>query len=162
MKKSTFLIGFGLLLTQIPFSQAVSFWDPWERKSSNIFDDSFLKDFEKTMEDRLSMMGSSTIINEDKITLTFDIPGLSKADVTVSIEQENVLVIKGEKKKICDKKDKEGESHYKSTRSFYKSMTLPKNAEIKKITAEVKDGVLTIIIPKSPASSEAVHTVSVQ
>lgn len=153
---------FSLLAAQTPSLQAFGFWDPWGRRPNSVFDDSFWSDFEKTMDNPLMAMGSSTKVSEDKITLTFDIPGLSSQDVVVVVEQDNVLVIRGQKNKKCDKKDQEGESHYNSSRSFYKVLTLPKNAEIKKISAEVKEGVLTIIIPRQPSSSETVHTVAVK
>ncbi|KAL8224541.1 hypothetical protein R6Q57_020016 [Mikania cordata] len=88
--------------------------------------------------------------------LRFDMPGMTKKDVKVWVE-EKMLVLKAEKLQ----KDNNGESDVDedewSAKSYGKysfRIALPENIQFEKIKAEVKDGVLYVIIPKAPISSK--------
>ncbi|CAI8606941.1 unnamed protein product [Vicia faba] len=76
---------------------------------------------------------------EDALLLRLDMPGLGKDDVKISVEQ-NTLIIKGEES---------GQESQESGRRFSSRIDLPdklyKNDEIK---AEMKNGVLKVIVPK--------------
>jgi len=157
IKKSSLIVSLSLLMAGAVPAHSHGFFDRSSRRY-HVFDDAFWRDFEQSFEDRFSAFGSSASIEKDKNIFTYDIPGLSSKDVAVSVENGNTLVIKGEKKEKVDEK----EPHYRSSRSFYKSMTLPKDAEPAKISAEVKDGVLTVIVPRKAVPSETTHKVHVK
>ncbi|KAJ6388880.1 hypothetical protein OIU77_027266 [Salix suchowensis] len=77
---------------------------------------------------------------DDALNLRIDMPGLGKEDIKVSVEQ-NSLVIKGEAEKKSD--DEENARRYSSR------IDLPeKMYKIDEIKAEMKNGVLRVVVPK--------------
>lgn len=85
--------------------------------------------------------------NEDGFFLDFALPGVAKEDVI--IELENDLLTVSTEKKTEETSETAGytrrEFHYNS---FKRNFTLPETIDSSKITADHKDGVLSITIPK--------------
>ncbi|KAL6186397.1 hypothetical protein ACLB2K_042517 [Fragaria x ananassa] len=96
---------------------------------------------------------------ETEYKMRFDMPGMTKEDVKVWVE-EKMLVVKAEKaakKKDGSGMEEEEEGEEWSAKSYgrYSSrIALPENIQFEKIKAEVKDGVLYITIPKAMSSSK--------
>lgn len=80
-----------------------------------------------------------------------ELPEIAKDDIKVTIENGS-LVIRGERKFEQEEKDKKYHRIERSYGSFYRSFTLPDDADAKQVNAEVKDGVLHIEIAKSEES----------
>ena len=92
--------------------------------------------------------------DEHEIRMRFDMPGLSKEDVKVFVE-DDLLVIKGERKK--EEKGGEDNSWFDRSYSSYNTrLKLPDNCDKDKIKAELKNGVLFISIPKSKVERKVV------
>jgi HSP20 family protein len=86
---------------------------------------------------------------DDALVLTAELPGLSRDDITVELEN-NVLTIRGEKK---EERTEEGEERYVYERrygSFSRSFTLPRSVDPDRISARYDRGVLTVTMPKAP------------
>lgn len=86
---------------------------------------------------------------ENEIVVKAEIPGVDKKDVSISLT-DNTLTIKGESKKEKEVKE---EDYYYSERShgtFARMLSLPEKVVADKVTAEFKDGVLEVHLPKSP------------
>jgi len=88
-------------------------------------------------------------ISEDdkEYTLKAELPGLSKEDVKVSVEN-GVLSITGERQAEKETKDKKYHRIERSYGSFIRSFTVPEGALADKISAEFKDGILKLHLPK--------------
>ena len=84
--------------------------------------------------------------------LSAELPGMNESDVQVSVD-EGVLVLKGEKR---DESKRKKDGHMVSERrygSFERHVSLPKDNVADKISAEFKNGVLTISVPRDGKSS---------
>lgn len=88
----------------------------------------------------------------NKIKMRSDVPGLSKEDVKVYVEDDK-LVIKGEHK---EEKDEDKSWSERSYGAFYTWLRLPDNCEKDKIKAELKNGVLFISIPNTKAERKVI------
>lgn len=112
----------------------------------------FLEDFEKGFTVGTSEFTPRTDISEDEknIYVSVEVPGISKEDIKVTLNDENVLVIKGEKKRETKTEDKE-RSYIRVERSFgsfQRSFMLPDNVKKDNIAAKFENGVLTITLEK--------------
>ncbi|KAI7739715.1 hypothetical protein M8C21_025490 [Ambrosia artemisiifolia] len=88
--------------------------------------------------------------DENEIKMRFDVPGLSKEDLKVFVE-DNMLVIKGEHKQQGEQQHEGGDNgswSAQSYSSYHTRINLPDNCEKDKIKADLKNGVLLISIPK--------------
>lgn len=86
----------------------------------------------------------------DHYVLTADVPGVDPKNIEVTMEN-GMLTIKGERKSEVTE-EKEGYSRIeRSCGSFYRRFSLPDTADVEKIRAESKDGVLRLTIPKREA-----------
>lgn len=85
--------------------------------------------------------------NENNFVVSAELPGLSKDEIHVEVEN-NRLTIKGERK--FEKRDEKENYHFveRSYGSFLRSFTLPRNVNPDAIEAEYKDGVLQLTLPK--------------
>ena len=88
------------------------------------------------------------IAEDDKeYTIKVELPGVNKEDVRVSVEG-GVLSITGERKAEKEEKNKKYHRIERSYGSFARSFTLPEGAAGDKVSAEFKDGVLRVHLPK--------------
>ncbi len=147
---------------------------PWKNKSTGDggrTENTSLTDFRSQM-DRLfdtyvrdpfgelsQTMGSmlpwspSVDIAEDtqEVTVRAEVPGIDPNDLDITIQGDQ-LVISGEKKESTEKKDKDFyhvESRYGS---FRRVVPLPAGADSQQVTADFKNGVLTVRVKKTAAA----------
>ena len=97
----------------------------------------------------------------NQITLTADLPGLTQSDLDIQIEKD-VLTLKGERSL---KRDASGDHYRRYERvagSFVRSFTLPPTVNLESISASMKDGVLTLVLPKRAEAKPRQIKVNVQ
>lgn len=83
----------------------------------------------------------------DGYDIAIELPGVSQDDIELTVE-EGVVTVRGEKKTQTEKK---GDTWYFSERqygAFRRSFRLPPDADGSKASAEMKDGVLHVKVPK--------------
>ncbi len=90
-------------------------------------------------------------VYEDKnnVIVESELAGIDPEKVDIAIEND-VLTIKGEGQKKSEVEDKNYYRKEIRSGSFYRSIPLPAHVLGDKASAEAKDGVLKISIPKAP------------
>ncbi|XP_044471241.1 17.9 kDa class II heat shock protein-like [Mangifera indica] len=81
---------------------------------------------------------------------TVDMPGLKSGDIKVQVEDDNALLVSGERKR---EEEKEGVKYVRMERrvgKFMRKFVLPENANTDAISALCQDGVLTVTVEKLP------------
>jgi HSP20 family protein len=85
-----------------------------------------------------------------KLEMKMEVPGIAKEDLTLKI-QGNYLEVSGNRKSDTP----EGYSSHRverGTTSFTRSFTLPSDVDSSKVEAQLANGLLTIVLPKSEAA----------
>jgi HSP20 family protein len=126
-------------------------WDPFaalteiQSEMNRLFDSSLHR---RTDWEGVFTPAVDLVEEKDHFVLKADLPGLTKDDVSVTL-QDNYLTIKGEKKHEAETKDA---NRYLSERvygAFSRTIELPATVDAKKIDATFKDGVLRVTLPKT-------------
>lgn len=101
------------------------------------------------------------ITEDDKEYLVkAELPEVKKDDVRVTVEN-GILNISGERKVEKEEKDKKYHRIERAYGRFERSFTLPEGADGTKITAEFKEGVLKVHLPKAESAKPKSVTVKV-
>jgi len=100
-------------------------------------------------EGAVSLWAPAMDVREDKdnFYIEAELPGMKKEEIQLEFAN-NVLMIKGERK--FERTEEKENYHFmeRSYGSFYRSLSLPRTVDGEKISAEFKDGLLTVTIPK--------------
>jgi len=90
--------------------------------------------------------------NDKAYVVEVDLPGLKKEDVKVTL-QDNVLTIQGERRLAREEKGVDYHRQERFYGKFLRSFTLPETVDADKVSAEFKDGVLRLTLPKREPSA---------
>jgi HSP20 family protein len=85
--------------------------------------------------------------NDNEVIFKAELPGMNAKDIEVRLEN-NVLMLKGERR--FEKETKE-ENYHRIEReygTFSRSFALPSAVDADKVSAEYKDGILKVMLPK--------------
>lgn len=122
----------------------------FEREVNRLFNSFGIpkKDVEEELEN--AVWSPLTDISEDKdnFFLKLDLPGVPKEEVKISYNNGQ-LCISGERKQEKEEKDKTYHRVERTYGKYYRSFTLPKEIKVNDISAEFKDGQLSVVIPKA-------------
>ena len=141
---------FGVVRKSVPAAQngQALFWgaDPFRTLEAMLQVDRTPRRTEATFAPRFD-------VKESKEGFVFhaDLPGIKDEDVQISVTG-NQLTIAG-KREAQETKDTENYHVLeRSYGSFTRTFTLPDSADLEKVKAEMKDGVLTVSLPKRTES----------
>jgi HSP20 family protein len=98
---------------------------------------------------------------DDGYRIAIELPGVAESDVHVTVD-EGVLTVKGEKRSSREEK---GDDWFFSERqygTFSRSFRLPGDADPDGVAAEMKDGLLTVVVRrKSPDPARSARRIPV-
>jgi len=129
-----------------------------ELRMDRLFD-RFFEDSDTKLMSRTWSPSVDVSETESEIVFTAEFPGFEKDEIDISVN-EGHLTISGERQFTEEKETK----HHRVERSygnFYRSFLLPKSADPEKISANLKNGVLTVTMPKKEEAKPRQIPVSV-
>ena len=83
---------------------------------------------------------------EHELVLKAELPDLSRDEIDITVENF-VLTLKGEKKLAPEVKEEQFHHIERSYGSFSRSFSLPRTVDASKVSADYKNGVLTVRLP---------------
>jgi len=126
----------------------------------------FMGDIDKGFNIEYGSFAPRVDISEDEKNLFFhvELPGVAKEEVKVTVNEENILMIKGEKKHEIKEEDKANDKSYirveRTYGSFTRTFQLPETVKPDSVTAKFDNGLLTLTLektePKKPKEIEIV------
>ncbi len=135
-------------------------WNPWQefttlqRQIDNLFDDNFLP--HPLVERGFSRVPAAELKEtSEAIHLKLELPGIDAKDIDLQVTETSVH-ISGERNSKAETEDKgvfKSEFHYGK---FQRVIPLPSRVDNTKVTAEFKDGILNLVLPKAEAEKNKV------
>jgi len=99
------------------------------------------------------------IENKDLFALEFDLPGINKDDVKISVN-EGVLTVSGDRKREVAEDDEYFRHFERAEGSFSRSFRLPEHVNGDDIKAAYTNGVLSLELPKREEAKP--HTIEIK
>jgi len=143
----------------------VYYWDPFDEiRNWNPFEEirrmhDYLEQMFRNFPMLESRFGAATFSpltdvaeEDDKVIVTTDLPGVDKENVELDL-RDNVLVISAGKEK---EEETEKEGYLRKERAFmryYREIPLPDNVTDEGAVAQLKNGVLTVTLPKTKSET---------
>ena len=126
-------------------------WDPFEMMQDLMRWDPFREMSRRMLGEEQAAFNPTFDVKETKDSYVFraDLPGVKEDDLDISLTG-NRLAITGHRQ--AENKE-EGEQFYayeRSYGSFSRSFTLPEGIDAEHVQADLKDGVLSVVLPKKP------------
>ena len=90
------------------------------------------------------------IEKKDAYIVRAELPGVERSNIDISFEK-SILTISGQKSAMLEAKDEEFRvfAAERASGSFSRSLRMPDHIDGEKISAEYKDGLLTVTVPKA-------------
>jgi HSP20 family protein len=83
---------------------------------------------------------------DHELVLKAELPDMAREDIDITVENF-VLTIMGDKKFVNDVKDEQYHHSERRFGTFSRSFSLPQTVDAAKVSAEYKNGVLTVRLP---------------
>ncbi len=96
--------------------------------------------------------------SDDAVRVSAELPGIEEKDVELTLE-DGVLTLKGEKRSESASEQGKTRRTERSYGRFERSVTLPCEVVVDKVSAAFKQGVLHVTLPKAPAAKA--HTIAI-
>ena len=141
---------------------------PWkemrhlESSVDRFFNDNFVSRFFDDTRVRPASGGSPAVDvheTENELVFTAELPGFKKGEIDISVH-DGTLIIKAERE-FTEEKDTKYHRVERWYGNFYRKLLLPTSVDPEKVKANLKDGLLTVKLPKKEEAKPRQIPVSV-
>jgi HSP20 family protein len=122
-------------------------WRPLLRQLDDVMNE-MVSSMSGSVDNRTFLPSVDIEETDDHFVLSFDMPGLSKDNIDIEIQGQQ-LMVSGERKQ--ERGNGEGRSRFSERRygRFERMVTLPAGVKTDEIEAQYENGVLTVAVPKA-------------
>lgn len=124
-------------------------WDPFQEMRSLLSWDPFRAIRAPSIPDVQFMPAFEVKETKDGFLFKADLPGVKEADLDVHLSGDRLL-ISGKREAERTEESDTIYAYERTFGSFQRSFTLPTGVDANNVRAELKEGVLTVLVPKSP------------
>jgi HSP20 family protein len=128
-----------------PFYRRALDWDPFRR-------------IEKVT--GLLMPDVDVTETDSELCIMAELPGMEEKDVEIELSGSQ-LTVRGEKKEEREETKKDYHVSERRYGSFRRTLQVPDTIDAEKISAEMKNGVLTVVLPKTEEAKSKARKISV-
>ncbi|KAL4334745.1 hypothetical protein GQ457_07G031010 [Hibiscus cannabinus] len=135
-------------------ADTIAYWLNFPENIEKLMFPSRTEDSRESGNKGISSIPADILDTPKEIVFYLDVPGLSKSDIQVTVEDENTLVIKSGGKRKREEAEEEGCKYIrlerKAPQKLMRKFRLPENANVSAITAKCENGVLIVVVEKLP------------
>ena len=143
--------------------KALTPWRPLHSLARRDMFDDFFRDFLGTREGEAGPLEPAAEVSESDgdVTVKLEVPGVEKDQLHVSVTEDEVTV-HGETRKETEEKKKNYYRQEIRYGAFQRTITVPADVDPAKASAELKQGILRITLPKAEQAKARRVDVSVR
>jgi len=138
--------------------------DPWmglQGEIERVFENAFRRiggDFGAVV-----LLRPSVDISEgkDRYTIRVEVPGAERDDVRIAVE-DDALIIKGEKRRERETSEEHDHCVERAYGAFERILSLPEDADVDRVNAQFRNGVLKITVPKREGRRSGARNIEIQ
>ena len=125
-----------------PFREIAAMQD----RMARLFGDAYLRDEDTGFRGNWTPAVDIFETENHDLVLKAELPGMSREEIEVTVEN-STLVLKGTKKFDAEVKEEQYRRIERTYGTFHRSFTLPNTVDATKVSADFKNGVLTVKLP---------------
>jgi HSP20 family protein len=125
-----------------PFRELAAMQD----RMARLFGDAYLRDEDTGFRGSWTPAVDIFEAESHDLVLKAELPGMTREDIEVVVEN-STLVLKGNKTFDADVKEENYRRVERTYGTFHRSFTLPNTVDASKVTADYKNGMLTVKLP---------------
>jgi HSP20 family protein len=133
---------------------AIVRWDPFrelaamQERINRVFGEAYARRPEDDIMLRGDWIPPVDIFENEKgeVVIKAELPGLRKEEIDLRVEN-NTLTIRGERRRQAEVKEEQYHRVERTYGSFSRSFALPGTVDSGRVSADYRDGVLTVVLP---------------
>ncbi|MGK7892916.1 MAG: Hsp20/alpha crystallin family protein [Xenococcus sp. (in: cyanobacteria)] len=140
-------------------------YNPWQemshlqRQLNRLFDDALMPETSSDFGNLSKIPAAELTENDDALNLKLEIPGIEAKDLDIQVSVDRVSISGERKSETKSEEDGRTRSEFRYGK-FSRVIPLPSKIQNTNVTAEYKDGILTLTLPKAEEEKNKVVKVS--